>query len=526
MGRLIYWTCIAIAFLSLFRFYTRYKEIAAPIPPGVHLAGMDLSGLKEPAEIRAHLEQIYNQPIAVMYADERLWLDPSEVNFQLEVEQMVWEASQYLEGIDFIDISLREALGLPQRVRNVEARFLLDQNKLYTWLQTVAQEQDRPPQQSRVTPRIDRWSHNGTEYPNLPQGYVGTYTRDWRWSPGSPGYELDIEASMPGIVNALTQEEERMAQLVLDETSSPPPQMVDLASALDNYLSNFPGFAAVYVHDILQEKTAEVDVDVSFSGMSTLKIAVVAAVMEQIEGLPAGDNQAFEIGRNIDYALGESNNFAANQLLRYLGNGDIPSGARNFTSFMRTLGFANTYMQSGYDANAQFAQISTPGNTRDDWQTNPDSNLQTTTREMGEILTDIYHCTEGKGRLLEVFPDTLNPEECRYILFYLGRDEFEELLWSGLPRPGEAWILHKHGFAFETHSDVALVWGPTGPYVISIFLYRPGWMDWPTSNTAMKDVSRITWNFFEFRAQLLDEEPPPPMELTPPPAYVPVPTSS
>ena len=526
MGRLISWTLIAIAVLSLFRLYSRYKEIAAPIPPSVHLAGMDLSALKEANEIRAHLEQIYSQPIAVTYADERLWLDPADVDFQLEVDQMIWEASQYLDGNVFIDISLRQALGIPQSYRNVEARYLLNSEKLKAWLAGVAEERNQPPQPARVTPPIDRWSDNGTDYPDLPPGYVGAYTRDWRWSSGSPGYRLDVEASVPAIIDALTHDTDRVAELVVDVTPPAAPQIADLANALNNYLLNFPGFAAVYVHDLVEDEIAEVDVDVSFSGMSTLKIAIVVAVMEKLEGLPAGDNAAFEIGRSIDYALGESNNFAANQLVRYLGNGDITTGARNFTTFMRTLGFENTFMQSGYDAQVQLAEIPTPGNTQDDWDTNPDSNLQTTTREMGELLTDVYLCTQGTGRLLEVFPDTLSPEECGYVLFYLGRDEFEELLWSGLPRPADPWILHKHGFAFETHSDVALVWGPTGPYVISLFLYRAGWMDWPTSNTAMKDVSRITWNFFEYRQKFMEDEPPLPIELPPPPAYVPVPVSS
>lgn len=526
MGRLISWTLVAIAILSLSRFYTRYKEMAAPIPPGVHLAGMDLSALKDPAQVRAHLEQIYDQPITVYYAGERLWLNPSDVDFQLDVDQMIWEASQHLEGNVFIGIALRQALGVPPIHYNVETHYFLDTDKLYAWLEKVAAEQDRPPQPSRVTPPIDRWSNNGSDYPDLPRGYVGLYTRDWRWSAGSPGYALDVNASIPVLIEALVQETERTADLVLVETPPPLPQIDDLTSALDSYLSNFPGFAAVYVRDLIRGETAEVDVDVSFSGMSTLKIAIVAAVMQKIDGLPAGDNLAFEVGRNIDFALGESNNYAANLLVRYLGDGDITAGARNFTNFMRQLGFENTFMQSGYDAQVQLAQIPTPGNTREDWNTNPDSNLQSTPREMGEILADIYYCTQGEGRLLKVFPETLSPDECRYILFYLGRDEYEELLWAGLPRPAGAWILHKHGFAFETHSDVALVWGPTGPYVISVFLYRPGWMEWPISNTAMKDVSRITWNFFEFRARFVEDEPPPPLELIPPPAYVPVPTSS
>ncbi len=170
----------------------------------------------------------------------------------------------------------------------------------------------------------------------------------------------------------------------------------------------------------------------------------------------------------------------------------------------------------------QLAQIPTPGNQRDDWTTNADTNLQSTPRDMGRLLTAIYECTEGHGLLIDTFPEEITPEECKHILFYMGHDEFQELIWSGLPKIDEAWIVHKHGFAFESHSDVGLIWGPTGPYVLSVFLFREGWMDWETSNEAMKNVSRIVWNFFEFQQQLLDEEAPPPLELTPPPGYVPL----
>jgi hypothetical protein len=104
----------------------------------------------------------------------------------------------------------------------------------------------------------------------------------------------------------------------------------------------------------------------------------------------------------------------------------------------------------------------------------------------------------------------------------MDHDEFQEMLWSGLPRIEETWIVHKHGFAFESHSDVALIEGPTGPYVLSLFLYRPGWMDWETSNSAMKDASRIVWNFFEFQKPYLEGEAPPMPELTPPSGYVPL----
>ncbi len=234
--------------------------------------------------------------------------------------------------------------------------------------------------------------------------------------------------------------------------------------------------------------------------MSTLKIGLAAAIMRKLDnGLRSSDGGAELVGQWLDYALGESNNYAANQLLSFLGDGDVAAGTREFTEFMRSLGFVNTYMQSGYDAQVQLPQIPTPGNQRTDWETNPDSNLQSTPAEMGRILSAIYQCTLGEGVLVERYPDEITPDECSAILFYMSHDEFQELIWAGLPHPADAWIVHKHGFAFESHSDVALVWGPSGPYVLSIFLFRKGWMDWGTSNSTMKSISRIVWNFFEQR---------------------------
>lgn len=525
MRRVIIFFIILIPILLLFRFYTQYKAIAAPIPPGVHLAGLDLSMIKDQDEIRRHLESTYQAPIAINYAGERLWLEPAEVDFQLDVEQMVWEASQYLEGTDFIEIAAREALGITQRRRDIQPRFTLNTDKLRTWLTNAAAQYDSEPQPARIILPIDRWSNGTGNEQGASIGYVGSFARNWRWSSGSPGYQIDIEASIPLLAKALMtieSQSERTVQLSVIETPSPPPTLTTLVKALDQATSNFPGFAAIYVQDLITGEEAFVDADVAFSGMSTLKIAIVTAVMQRLDGLKANDQTSYEIGQWIDFALGESNNYAANLLVRWLGNGDIINGARNFTTLMRDLDFVSTYMQSGYDAQTQLAQIPTPGNQQEDWNINPDSNLQSTPMEMGRILAAIYHCTQGEGLLLERFPQGFTPEECQHILFYLGHNQFQELTWAGLPRPNDAWILHKHGFTFESHSDVALIWGPAGPYILSVFLYRAGWMDWDTSNDTMKDVSRITWNFFEHLAKETDHEAGSPLELLPPPGYVPV----
>ncbi len=520
MSRFIQFVVVLVLILATFPLYTRFKVAAAPVPPGVMLGGLDLSRIKDTAEIRQHIDQIYQQPVDVRFGDARLVLHPEDVDFTVDVDQMVAEAGQYLEGAAFFDIALREAFGFEQQQRDIPVRFMLNNDKLRAWLAEVAAEQNHAPSHPRLLSPSARWTEGSTVDTGLPSGFVGVYSRDWTWLPGQPGQTLDVEASIPLVINALTQDHERLARLALNEVPAPLPTMDDLAREINTYLSSFPGFGAAYVQELRTGEEAMVDAEVSFSGMSTLKVGLVAAIMAQLpNGIALDDPESDLVGQWIDYALGESNNHAANQLIAHLGDGSTDVGVGRFTSFMRELGFFSTYMQSPYDAQVQYPQLPTPGNQRTDWETNPDSNLQTTAAEMGRMLMAIYECSLGYGLLIETMPDKITPDECSAILFYMSHDEFQELVWAGLPRLDSAWIVHKHGFTYESHSDVALVWGPTGPYVISIFLYSEGWMDWFTSNSTMKTVSRITWNFFEFQRQHLGLETEEPTILEPPPGY-------
>ena len=524
MHRFINFVFALVVILALFPLYTRYKAIAAPIPPGVYLGGLALSDLKDRTAIRTHLDGVYQSPIIVNFVDKPLALRPQDVDFTLDTEQMLAEAAQYLQGPAFMEIALRYAFGLPPRRRDVPVRFTLDTAKLRTWLTEAGTQQNFPPIPPRALAPRRQWSDGHAPIAGLPSGYIGEYTSEWQWLAGSPGYTIDVEQSIQPILAALSSDQQRTATLALQETPAPPPTMRDLQRVIDNWLAEFPGFAAVYVRDLQQEAgpaaEANVDADVSFSGMSTLKLGIVSAVMRQLpNGIQSNDPASQRIGQQIDFALGESNNTSANRLLAFLG-GDTYGGARAFTDFARQLGMVNTYMQSGFD-DPPLPQLATPGNSRKDWQTNPDSNLQSSPAEMGRFLAALYECTAGKGAFPQIFGDAIRPAECWQILFYMTHDSFTEMIWAGLP-VHKPWIVHKHGFAFDAHSDVALVWGPTGPYVISIFLYQNGWLYWPTSNHAMQSTSRLVWKFFEFQAQVLGITPLPPPQLQPPPGYVPI----
>lgn len=548
MTKFLRFTLLLIAFLSLFPLYTRYKAASAPIPAGVYLAGLELSHLQDAAEIEKTLVAGFQEPVAIYYHETRLVLRPQEIDFQIDTGAMLAEAQQYLNGPDFIDIALRQLAGLPQRRRDVALRYTYNPQKLATWLWQVGQDLDHSPNAARALPPQWNWRGYLEADPSqaTPPSFVGTVQRDWQWTLGTAGQTLLIDESKQPILDALTDSTfaraserpadpqplgrrtvraadmrdaqasmKRTAHLVLQESPPPSLSMEALGRVLDSYTSDFPGFAAIYVQDLTTGEEANVDVDVAFSGMSTMKVAIGSAALRQLDDF-------HDVGQWMDYALGESSNFAANLLLQWVGQGDIYAGGRQVTEMMQALGFTNSFIQTGYEDRSDIRQIVTSANSRTDWNTNPDTHLQSTPADMGRLLAEIYRCQLGQGLLIETFGKDITPEECRVLLFYMSHNEFTELVWGGLPRPTQSWIIHKHGFVNEAHSDLALVWGPTGPYVIAVYLWRAGWMDWDTSNSTMKDISRIVWNFFAYKAELEGIETPAPPLLSPPPNYIPV----
>jgi beta-lactamase class A len=527
---------LAIAILSIFPLYTRFKTMAAPIPPGVQLAGVDLSHLKDPEDIRGQLAPPLTEPLGVRFRDRILVLRPEEVDFRPDVEATIAAATRYLNGPEFVDIALREAIGLPQQVRNVPLYFTVDEAKVRAWLEEQARQMDYAPIPARAraidlapdapetadaTPTAESSAAaDSTTLDVITEDRTGPDV-DWAWMAGEPGFRIDVEGSIPRVVAGLASTRERMVDLSLIVTPPPTANLDDLAGALELFLSSFPGIGAFYVEELATGATAQVNSEVAFSGMSTLKIALVTALMDTLPvGVSGDEPRTRQLGELADRALGESNNYAANLLIDALGDGDRGAGLRRFNTFVRELGLTNTYMQSGYDAAAQLAVLPTAANQRTDIQTEPDNNIQTTAADLGRMLAALYHCSQGEGLLLERRPTTLTPDECRTVLFYMTHDEFREMVWGGLPTPDDQWILHKHGFSAWHHSDAALIWGPTGPYVVTMFLYRPGWLDWATSNAAFKEASRLIWRFFEFRREQGQPAAGEPLVLTPPPVYV------
>ncbi len=505
--------------LALIRLYSWYKAEAAPIPPGVLIGYEDYSAATSEAEVVDLIKARVEDRVLVLFNGERLILEAEEIGLRVDTQRILQEATRHLEGDVFVRLVLRQVLGLPLEIHHVPVYYAIDFERARAWLHAVNERYRTASRPYRLLP-VDRdWlaaqgDADGSS-PSIDLAFMPYAYPDWTWKEGPRGVQVDVETSLTTLAEAFLGRGDRVWTLATVEDPPLAPELGTLAETLDNFTANFHGFASFWMQDLTTGEVVEVDSQVAFSGMSTLKLLVVMAVMEAIDGVAS----ATDLGQWIDLALVDSNNAAANLLMQYLGDGSVVAGAAAVTSFARSLGLENSYYLTGYDDKTRVVPLVTPAN-QSGWDTRPDTHLQSTAADMGRILAGMYECTQGHGIFIDTYPDTITPEECRDALFYLSGNRFLEMLWGGLPEKEMQTVWHKHGFSDEQHANVALVWGPTGPYVFSLFLYKPGWLDWDLSNSTMYNVSRITWRLQEQAAAVGNQTFQDAMELPTPQGYV------
>jgi hypothetical protein len=168
------------------------------------------------------------------------------------------------------------------------------------------------------------------------------------------------------------------------------------------------------------------------------------------------------------------------------------------TETLRELGLESTFLAGYFRLGAGLLQVfRTPGNQRQDINTNPDIYNQTTASEMGMLLADLYFCERGGGTLLAVFPQEIRPEECRTILSLLSENRIGVLIEAGVPEGTR--VAHKHGWTespLTTLADAGIVFSPDGPYVLSIYIWNDTEMIWDPTSRMVADLSRAVYNYF------------------------------
>jgi len=109
----------------------------------------------------------------------------------------------------------------------------------------------------------------------------------------------------------------------------------------------------------------------------------------------------------------------------------------------------------------------------------------------------IYYCAEtGGGTLIAAFNNEITQEECQLLIDIMSQNFIGSLIEEGVPN--ETSVAHKHGWISDTHGDAGVVYTPNGDYVIVMFLHQTEWLEWAESSPLMADISRATYNYFNF----------------------------
>ncbi len=461
-------------------FYTGWKSSQRMLPQGLTMGGMDIGGRTQNQALNA-LSEAYTTPITVYYRQESMLLMPEMVELTLDVEATtanldeVLLAQKGIEGfLQYIFDQINQRDVQPRQIRPILS---YSRERLDAFLKRVAQQYDHPPLAPVSLPEAETFR------------------------PPQPGTELNFDASRPLLVSTLLSPMDHEVELVVEVEPIPQASMGFLRTAFDERLATFTGVAGIYVKNLDRGQELCYNCNVAFAGLSTLKIGIVPAFFRQIDTLPDPQTTAL-----ITATLTESDNAATNLLLAEIGAGDPFTGAQEVTNFLQELGLANTYMAVPYDMKEGVPppEIATAANTRTDINTDPDPYIQTTPLDIGLLLEALYQCAEGGGHLRLLYPQEITPAECEDTLNWLEQNEIHTLLQAGIPE--ETRVAHKHGWADDTHADVALVYSPGARYVLSVFLYQPEWLVWEESAPTFADIGRLTYLFFNPNADITEPE--------------------
>jgi hypothetical protein len=473
-GLLLTVLILAGALFLLFRLF-RYHQARAGFPFDTTIAGLEVGGMTAD-EARDLLRERYLSPVAIYHGDERIELNPADVGFNLEVDNMVARAQEAYVNRNYWLGFATHLTGISWQPIRIPLQAGYDPALLEEMLVTIASYLDDPA--------------------DLPQILSDTTA----FAAGEAGYVTDLEASLPLVESALYRPTDRIVHLLVVEEEAPTLDFELLETVIRSKVASFDGIASVFIMDLQTGEEIRINSDLAISGMSILKIPIFVETFRHIS-LPLTDYQ-----QQIFYDTAvQSSNYGANLLLYQIaGEENAYTGADIMTESMWRLGLENTFMAVPYDPlnipAYRRTTYETPANSRPDLPTAPDPQRQTTAEEMGALLAMIYHCAfNSGGTLMAVYPGDYSPEECQYIVDLMVLNEEGNLIRFGVP--DDVPVSHKHGWILDTHGDAGIVMTSGGDYVIVEYLHYPGsWLQSDFSFPILREISRAVYNYFNFDA--------------------------
>jgi len=480
----------------------RYSLLRADYPPDMTIAGVSVGGT-DPQTAEQRLLQVYSIPVELDYGSAVIDLAPNVIGFQLNTDSMLAAADLQRTGSSFWG-------GFWDYLWN--RRSAASQIPLVA---TYSEQRLRDYLRDEIASRYDQ--------PSIPAQPIPGSSN---YNPGTPGQNLDIDRAVTLIESAMQSPTDRKVILSSQSTAPGRPSLQQLEVQLKSIIAanGFNGLVDLYFLDLqtAQElhfatqagQDVSLSPEISFGASGTIMIPIMvttylyynskldpstSALLQNM--ITLSDNTAADT---------LSDNTAADALMEGINKA---RGPLLVSETMKKLGLANTFLAGYFFSGAPVLELfNTPGNSRPDINTNPDTHKQTTPADMGMLLEDIYQCSQvGGGALVAAFPGQIDQAACQQMIQTLELDKVGVLLETGVP-DGTA-VAHQHGWVTDltgvmhTVCDAAIIYTPGGNYILSVYSYHPNQIIWedPTTHLGINhmygDISRAVYNYFNLPTQ-------------------------
>ena len=286
-----------------------------------------------------------------------------------------------------------------------------------------------------------------------------------------------VVADARDAVLAALAEQQSTVTLQLQPMSEPVlPSATQLQEAINEMAANWPGIVGVYVYNLdTNEVVATLNENTVFSGASVMKVSILIHASANLSEFTDDDVRAMR------RMIIDSDNLSANRMLaasvRGVGTESAYQGALSMNEMFKSLGLEHTYQNLPYEAREYLINVlnyNIQGGPKQEGQppfTDADPMLRTTPAEMASVFVELYRCSQGTGKLVELYPDTLNAERCGEMLDLMHQNADYSRMMSGLPE--DAYVSHKSGWIEDMQADVGIITTPNNQhFVMAIYLYR------------------------------------------------------
>ncbi|MDT8305221.1 MAG: serine hydrolase [Anaerolineae bacterium] len=478
MGQWLVMTVIvASAIFLLYKIY-QYGTFRQYLPAGLTVAGVDVGGLTREEAGSLLTSRYLDAEVVLYHGEQTISIDPSDdADFKLDLETMLNQADFQRDQQDFWAGFWGFLWQRPIEVEMVELRATHNPATLQRTLETIATSFDNPAQRPQPVPATLSFQY------------------------GEPGVRTDVTASMDEVIAALYRPTRREAHLTLRASEANRPEIALLGNLLVNHLQNarFQGVTSIFILDLGTGEEVRIKAGQAMSGIDLLKLPIVIEAYRFLDNEPTPAQL-----RVITETLTTTEPDGAIALLNMIAGQENPHrGAQLTTESLWRLGLKNSFIATPYGQPERGAvTYDTPANNSPEMETSPDPAIQTTAEDIGTLLAMLYYCAEtGGGALRAAHPAELVQAECQQIVELMQRNRIGSLIEQGVP--SETPVAHRHGWSGDTHADAGIVFSPGGDYVLVEIFHQPDWLPWDQSSPLMADISRATYNYFNFDSPYL-----------------------